>query len=317
MIFSFLGWELRPFIFKRTTSNSARKALWTFYCADVTPSMSRKADFVHSAHKHVIKPQDMLKVFKKFPTAANAITEAGFCVPSGRIEDITTLGMDTHVTVCFPTAWKQERLRRLLTRLHKMETLTLRALAIPRNHEIPFEAEDPLTLAEYRPITIPTSVRHLVLEECFDKQRVRAQVSSRTIVGVNVVYRRVFADSCSHIHQKFYGSEHLRTLHFKTWYLDRSSLRFICECTALEELRIDLHDIDSQGDFAVLGRLFSKIRDLKSLTVLDVRWPTKDNLQMFPTWWTDRLLKLRTFRLPFTWFHRAIALTKPSTEIHF
>ena len=292
-----LGWELQSFVYRRGTSASALKALWTHYCARGSLSPSGRNTRISYARRQMNRPNRILSIVAVDPYIAFSIRELSIAVPvDGRDQSKLASRSLSHQ---LPAAWQKDTLVALLGSLVNLDTLHIVSVPISMvsAQRLPFK-----DVGKYlQAFQIPSSVKYLSIVE-----------SIPAVKG----YRYSFPVRL--VSDQFRGFEKVESLKLKIPLAHKAFFRCIKKFAAIRFLRLD---IDNTSRFAsspaLVATLLNMINVLPELITLELHYKDNGTYDLFPAHWRSHVPRLTTIRLPLHAFHAAFANSWPADDIRF
>ena len=297
MVFGYgLGWDLRSFLYRRSTSASALKALFQYYCREyspVTPPEKKPQGYTQQALKRLSKINQISAIITAKPCIAVEIRELTIAVPS----DLFVLKRDdrdgedklVQQRLC---EWRCEAISSLLRRLTSLVTLTLVGLWVSpwfgfaiHDFEIPGSA-----------ILIPPSVKHLVIKEIY---------TTRASDDAIPMMRRThpsYLDTSTVLGQ-FCGYNEVEHLHLELPLPDATFFNGLPYSSGIKSLRLDFDCIDpfsTRHGQLLMSELLRTLNGLPNLTTLELRYSANKFRQtiILPKYWHRVVPRIPVVRLP-------------------
>ena len=307
MVFCYLGWELRTFVYHRNTSVCALEALWAYHAAQHPQAPTKNSSHIVIADfalRQFAKPAVMHAAIDQNPKLSMRVRELTLIIPASR--DVDDPDDEDDILPQVPASFSYELINDLLMRCTQLRTLRLIGFAIPRDKDdnVPF-----MTIPWGFFVKVPPGVSHLLVEEVliFD----RSTEEDYGMMQVDGLWCEL-SDTINEIS----GLEHIKTLHYKLpaiYYLPDGTKGFI----GLESIRVDIMTIKYQRSHG-FDELFEILGTLPALRVLDLRYPYRRTYaQPFMHKWHQLMPQVRVFRLSFLCCADAILSSESTDSVHF
>ena len=305
--------EPRAFIWNRSTSASALRALWTHYCVDETVCIDtpHSDDVERIALRSMRRLELMHRALMANSSLSKYCTKLKLAIPMPRY---TASEDGSNLVLQLPVAWKQHLLSPVLQQMSTLRELEVVPLSIPFMYGTYKDLQECSTGFEpskssNSKISLPSWIKSFIVEETawgawYDKRAARC-------IGPDMEE----GTRSSQLLSTFTGFGCIENLHIKSSSWKMPPMDQIKHFTALETLRIDHCKASNRKWFRIL---VANIQHLQHLQILDLRFCREDGGDdIFYQSWPRDLPNLSTIRLPFSIFPEALLTCRPEDQIGF